>query len=530
MTRRSIRNPRIPVPPSPVEDPIKLLASVKLDGGMNTRLSPYALENNVVVLAENCVVVADKLQFHDGSTIFSPAKPNSNVIVTLYQVTRFDGTTIFLRFTKNKVHRLVSSSWTEITNGTPYSILDTDRIRVLSFNDRFFFVTGKHTIYEINFSANTYAALGNAPKYKYITGFFNRIVGANLYDASSPNPTLVGWSGDLNFGEWNPATDVSAGSTPLLEAAADFADPIVGLFGFAAVMLILRERSLWTATKQPVASSPLSFQAAFPSFGCDCPNSATATRNGIVWYDYRSNQVYNYTIGNSPQAVGEAIRNVLKPKIFTKESVQGSYDYISNTYTITIPGTNTTLTYSYKLNMDTGAWTVRTMTSCNGVYSLDNSSAGLNINELTGTINQLSGTIDNLGNISTTPPATYYAMVNGDILKEGPYGTDNGTALSSTIVSKIYSMEDRRFSITRFRITFQPIRAGSFIIFYDSGNGWQNYKTVTYPSATNTIRMIATCNKHIRCRDFRWMIQSVSGSVSLLGYSIDITQSDFGKI
>lgn len=554
MARISTKNP-ILVPPQ-VPDPIQLLSEVRVDGGMNTRIDAADLPQNQLVLARNVYVSADKLIRFDGTVLLTPPKPatdlldledgdqilqedsfdilldqgNTDPINVLYTFQRFNGTTVFLRFTDTKVWRRLSNSWLEVTSATPYTLPTGGRIRLLPFNDRLFFVSGTNNIYEINFTTNTYAYLGNAGQYKYITGFFNRIVGANKYDISTPNPTLVAWSGDLNFGQWDPNTDISAGSTPLLEAASDFADPISGLFGFASVMLILRERSLWTAQKRPVASNPFLFQAAFPFVGCDTPNSAVQKRNGIIWYDYRSNQVYDYTLGDRPREVGEAVRDNIKPKITNKENPIGSYNPITNEYILTIPGTNTTVTYAYVLNLNNGAWTERTIENCTCIYAFDNTSAALLIDELSGTINELSGTINDLANLTTAPPTLYYGMNQGDILIASTVDTDNGAPIETVLQSKVFKLFDRYISITRLRFTYIPLRAGEFTIQYNNGNGWTTYKTVTFDLNAVGIRSRVACTKQVRAREFQWRITSLAGNFATLDYSIDITPASFGKI
>lgn len=554
MARISTTNPRLQPPQAP--DPIQLLSEVRVDGGMNTRVDPADIPQNQLVLARNVYVSSDKLVRFDGTIQLTPSKPstyfldqedndellqedNSFILLDqgdtdpiniLYTFQRFDGTTIFLRFTDTKIFRRLSNSWTEITSATPFTIPTGGRLRVLPFNDKLFFVSGTNNIYEFNFTANTYAYLGNAGKYKYITGFFNRIVGANKYDLSTPNPTLVAWSGDLNFGEWDPNTDISAGNTPLLEAASDFADPISGLFGFASVMLILRERSLWTAQKRPVASNPFLFQAAFPFVGCDTPNSAVQKRNGIIWYDYRSNQVYDYTLGDRPREVGEAVRDNIKPKITNKENPIGSYNPITNEYILTIPGTNTIVTYAYVLNLNNGAWTERTINNCTCVYAFDDTSASLLIDELSGSIQDLSGTINDLAQLTTNPPALYYGMNQGDILISSPVDTDDGQTIETVLQSKIFKTFDRKISITRLRFTYIPLRAGNFVIQYNNGNGWVTYKTVTFDVNSVNIRNRVACTKQVRAREYQWRIVSTAGNFAALDYSIDITPSDFGKI
>lgn len=519
----------IPSPP-PFMEPMNLINEVRLNGGMNVRIDASDIPNSQLRDAKNCYVTSDQTRRSPGASLVTPAKPDSNRISLLYLFTRFNGDTILLRFTATKVYRRTGGSWVEITSASPYSTTSTRRIRVLPINDRLFFTTGDKEIQEINFTANTYANAGNAGRYKYITGFFNRVVGASLFDLTSPNPIMVGWSGDINFTQWNPITDISAGSTPLLEAAADFSDPITGLFGFASVMLILRERSLWTATKRPVASNPFQFQAAFPSVGCDTPNSAVQKRNGVIWYDFRTNQVYDYTIGQAPRPVGDPIKDELKPKIGDKELPQATYNSVRNEYILTIPSAISNTTYSYVFNLDNESWTYREYNNVTGTYFIDSDTPALVIDDLVGNIDDLVGTIDSLSGTANNPPTLYYTLSNGDtLLDNANLDTFNGTPISTNLESKVYTLPDRKLSISRLRFTYLIFRAGSFTISYNAGNGWVDYKTVTFALTDVGSRKHISCVKHITAREFQWRITSTAGDFSVLDYSIDFTTPDGGR-
>lgn len=509
-----------------------LIVESRLNGGMNTYVDAADLPNFQVQLARNCEIRADKIQRRPGLEDLGITKPNSDPVLLYTAFKRFDGTTIFLRFTRNKVHRQGLSSWTEITSGVPFSITDTTRIRFTTLNDRFFFSVGNKDVQEINFTANTYADLGDAGSYKYITGFFNRLVGANLFAVSTPNPTLVAWSGDLNFGVWNPATDISAGSTPLLEAATDFADPITGLFGFASVMLILRERSLWTATKRPVASNPFQFQASFPYAGCDTPSSATQKRNGIVWYDNRSNQIYDYTIGQAPREIGNPIKDLLPSRITSLDSIVGAYDAVRDRYHLLIPSETSTTSYEYVFDFGTESWVENEHTNAVYVSSVAGGLSPLVIDELSGTIDALVGTIEDLENNTIIPTRLFYGQSNGDVLVSNSGLTeDNGTPYTTTIVSKLYTAGNDELSVRRLSFRYIPTRIGTFSVYYSVDNGitWELYETTTLTTMDIGKRKRILCTKQARTPEFCWKVEMETSSIQLLEYTLDALLSPFAK-
>lgn len=519
--------------PSPqIAEAPTMIVEARMNGGMNVYVDPADLPNTSGVLFQNVEVRADKVYRRAGLDLLTPTKPNSDPVLLYVNFKRFDGTSIYLRFTKNKLYRRGVSSWTEITSGSAFSINNTDRIRFTTLNDRFFFAVGNKEIQEVNFAANTYATLGNADKYKYITGFFNRLVGANKYDASSPNPTLVGWSGDLNFGVWGTATDISAGSTPLLEAATDFADPITGLFGFASVMLILRERSLWTATKRPVASNPFQFQASFPYAGCDTPNSATQKKNGITWYDSRTNQVYDYTIGSSPREIGSPVRDLIATRISDLSSVTAAYNSVRNQYKLLIPSSNSTDTYEFVFDFETESWVMNIRSGATSVAMIDGGSVGLVINDLTGTINNLIGTINSLSGTTLDPPRVFYGMNDGNILYENATTTtDNSTSFTSIVQSKIFSDPNGDLEIRRLLFKYIPIRPGTvtFQFSRDSGETWEDYESLTFTVSDLNKRKRKLITKHIRAPEFSWRIQMASANIQILEYRLDALVSPLTK-
>jgi hypothetical protein len=519
------RQPQFP------EEPIVIIES-RLNGGMNTYVDPADLQNFQMQLSQNCEIRADKIQRRPGTEDLGTTKPNSDPVLLYTAFKRFDGSTIYLRFTKNKLYRLGVGSWTEITSASAFSITNTTRIRFTTLNDRFFFTVGNKDIQEVNFTANTYADLGNAGAYKYITGFFNRLVGANLYDVSSPNPTLVAHSGDINFAEWDALTDISAGSTPLLEAATDFADPISGLFGFASVMLILRERSLWTATKRPVASSPFQFQASFPYAGCDTPNSATQKRNGIVWYDNRSNQIYDYTIGQAPREIGNPIRDLLPSRISSLDSIMGAYDTVRDRYHLLIPSETSSTTYEYVFDFGTESWVENTRENVTSIAAVDGGIQSLLIDDLSGTIDALIGNINDLTNTTINPPRIFYGLSNGDIVfSNSSLTTDAGASFTSTLTSKLYTIPNQNIRVRRLAFKYIPVRVGTFTISFSVDNGvtWETYEQVTIFTNDLNKRKRILCTKQASAPEFCWRITMESANIQLLEYSMDALPSPFTK-
>ena len=559
---------KLRIPVLEVQTPVETsLVESRITGGMNSYIDPADLPNSQASVSQNSRTKADYTSRAPGTFNLSGTLPNTQPVLLFTEWNRFDGTTVLLRFTRSRVDKYSSGTYTQITgtlNGT-----NKDGIRFAqtadASSDYFIFSNnGADKIQVLNSIPSTFGPLSSSTtintKYKYICVFFNRVVGANrTQSVSSPvsaaNPVLIGWSGDFNFTEWNPANDISAGSTPLVEAQSDYADPITGLFAFASVMLILRERSLWIATKRPVASNPFAFQAAFPYVGCDTPGSATQMKNGIVWYDYRTNQVYVYEVGSSPREIGSPVKNNIQSAITDKDLVWGSYDQVTNTYFLTIPSTSSTNTRIFHYNFDTNSWGYDNKENAYGVYPIDGGISRLNYDQITGTYAQLAAAVsdyDAIGITAESPSVNYIGYSNGVINYEDSEAdnyflstettginflleaTDNYILLEESNagpldwISKIYRLPSGDQMISRLMVLFKPVRGGKFIVSYRKDfTSWVAYKTVTFDATQGRTRAYFT--KLIRANEFQWRIICDKGDIQLLEYKIDISASPEDK-
>src|SRR5690606_38652402 len=259
------------------EEKLIPIVGSKVSMGMITSLDPEDIPNEAVIDAANIRVRYDKTSRRPGTNLLEPTKPDSNTILKLYNFKRNSGDQDFIRFTADGLYRRGASSWIPIVGTLTGSV--TDRYSVVTAFDKLVFSNnGVDNIQVVDISTDTFAPLGNAPRYKYITAFANRIIGAYYNETGTENPAQVGWSADQLITEWDPLTDISAGSGPLIESPGDLADFITGIQGFTNVLVITRERSIWLATKNPSASQPLNFFCAIPGIGCGCPHSRSEER------------------------------------------------------------------------------------------------------------------------------------------------------------------------------------------------------------------------------------------------------------
>lgn len=495
-----------------------------INGGMNTKLDSADIDPGQLVLAKNVIIRNDRPIRRPGSSTITPTKPNSNKVLLFSTIQEFSGTISQMRFDKSTIQKRLTGSWTNFA-GAGFTGGDKDFWTLIELNNNFFASNnGADAPVLINMGANTYAALASpsavtAPKHKFWCGFYNRLVGA-YYNGGSPNPILVSWSGDTNFGEFDASIDPSAGFNPLIEAQADYADFITGIFGFADKMIVLRERTIWMALKQPSATSPFFFYTAVPNIGCDCPYSAVQMSTGLVWYDNRTRTVYHYGFNDqAPTPIGRPIEdsiNIPDPTIIT-----GSWDPVNFEYTLVIPSVSGVTTKFWTYSFKTGAWWTDEI---NNVYTqsvLNYTDSTLAIQDLLGTIGNLTGTIAQLSP-SVANTTKFYGLTNGDIAKSDLNSqNDSGSSFSTELISKTFEYGDIDIEINRLALVIECIQAGVLILYIsrDDGMNWSISKTITIAASDLGKRKLIRLSKDVRARNYAWRIVSTSGVWGLLRYT-----------
>jgi hypothetical protein len=294
-------------------------------------------------------------------------------------------------------------------------------------------------------------------------------------------------------------------------------------------MLILRERSLWTATKRPVASNPFLFQAAFNYVGCDCPGSATQTKNGITWFDRRTGQVYNYVVGGRPQEIGDPVKNEILAAVTSNDLVWGSYDMTNDTYILTVPSSASTSSRIFFYNFSTQSWSYEDVEGAYGYYPVDGGASRITYGQITGTYGQLTAANANygvIGLLAESPPKNHIGYTNGDIRSEED--VDSGSS-PFIFASKIYRNPENDIEVSRLMLLIRPIRSGNIIVeFRKNGReAWNAWKTFSFITGLDRIRLYAT--KLIRANEFQWRIRSTAGQFHLMEYKLEASSTSQDK-
>lgn len=529
------RNPLV-LTPMRMPDKAKF-ADARINMGMITTIDSADLDPGALQLARNADVTFDRTTRRFGTILMTPSKPDSLAVLNCAFMKKNNGDGFFYRFTKDSIYHQVGGAWVQTAAGSG-GLLDgteTDRYQTVVASDRFIFANnGANVIQEIDTVADEYIPLGNAPEYKYITGFANRIVGANLGGAS-PNGAQIGWSGDLNIDEWDPLVDESAGFTPLVDSPSDLGDFITGVFGFANYMIVMREQSIWMATKQPIPSEPFNFYTAFPGIGSDCPGSIVVTLNGVTWVDQRTATVWNYQPGQAPVPIGRSIENELMAGLNDRDVVFASYNSIKNKYTVCIPQVGANYVTAWTYDFRSQGWTKNEYEGVTSLDDVDFSTGVVTIDQLPDIpIDQLTGTIDELSPDVDSVPTRMFGRNEGNILVEDQnaytdpplFGSQNTTGKFTTeLVSKSFSLPTDDGYFAEVRIGYIP-RAVAPMSLYYSRNGGRTWNTDPITITPDASKVGEPCLfrlvRQVLARRFSWKLVIEAGQIEVIEYEVHV--------
>ena len=512
----------------PIQAPrvqLQKLVANNLAGGMDTLTSSVDLDNSQFVSLQNIRNLKDSVVDRDGSAFYTPLKPDSLTVLGFFSYIKNDGTVKLLRFTPSSIFLSQASSWLAITGASLTGGLN-DWINVIVANDRCFFTNnGVDVIQEFLPATNTVAVLGDAPKYKYVTAFGDRLVGFNLAGAS-PNASQVGWCGNLNYPEWNSITDQTSGFQTLENSSSDLTDPGTGIFSLSNTMILVRERSIWEATTTGSFSQPFSFYTLIPGVGSDSPRTIKRIPNGIAFLDSRTRNVYTYTISagytrGSIASIGDPIKDDLLLNISDPVTVFAEYNVQSQEYMISIPNSTTNITKVWKYSFLYKTWSFDYYPNLTSMDVLDFASGTLDYADLTGSYSGLIGTYASLGAVAVPIVTKFLGYSSGELSYE-KLNTDFdafGGVITKDRVTKDFEIPSNDMYLAEFRLEYDCIVGGSFNVYYskDSGTTWYLYNTT---SSVAGVGLLYKVKKQLKTRKVRFQIVNTSGIFKFKEYEL----------
>lgn len=493
----------------------------RINKGMITMLDAADIDTGALQLAKNTVVRFDKTSRRPGYELFSVEKPDSDPVLLFETFKKADGTTFTIRYTRNGLQEYDGSGWVPYTGVLTGS--DIDRFQTAIVGDNYVFSNnGADPIQLVDPVAQTFAQLGNASNFRYITGFANRIVGAAIKDTDE---TLIGWSGEGNYDEWSALVDETAGSTPLRESPADLNDWIKGIFAFTNVMIVMRERSVWIGSRSGIPQNPFNFYSAVPGIGSDCPFSICMIGDGLAWLDTRTKTVYAYSPNGSLEPIGRPIERTLLDAVDNPESIFSSYDPVENEYAIHIPLVGGGVR-SWTYNRRDTAWTYDERDDATFVGDTELGTGFTSIDELgTKTIDSLGTvTINDLSPSNTSASIHVIGRADGEIgIVSDNIDIDGDVEYTTDIISKVFNVPQSMVMIAELKIEFVFRLGGSVQFWYSKTGGqgidpWILHKT--YKATELNKPILLRLKKAIRCRRFAWRVTSTSGIWDIINYEL----------
>lgn len=504
-----------------------LFAEAQVNKGVITMVDPDDIPNGALQVGKNAFVRFDRTMRRHGGVLLTPPKPDGFTILALRSFINKVGAAFTYRFTRDSVYSRLAGSWSKLT-GAALAGTNFDRITTVNVLDKFIFANnGANNIQLVDTIGNSYADLAANTPYRYITGFFNRAVGAALRGTSE---VRVGWSADGVITQWDPGVAPSAGFSDILESPSDLSDPITGIFGFTNTMILMREQSIWQATKQPIETDPFYFYAAFPGIGCDCPSTIAVVPNGLAWLDIRSGTIWQYTPGAPPVPIGRPIEANVIRGVDDPRTCFASYNNKNAEYTVAIPRASSTLVTTWTFNFRTQAWTEGEYLSISSLddLALSNVGGGLTIDELVGTIDQLIGAIDDLSPSSATINSKVFGRADGElVLEDITADTDAGTVYTTQIVSKSFTIPKDDVYVVELQIEFIKRKAGEMRIYQskDGGNTWILYRTIATSYLVLEKPQIIKIKKPLKARRYSWKVEADAGLFEIMNFIVRVSDS-----
>jgi hypothetical protein len=415
--------------------------------------------------------------------------------------------------------------WVELS-GLPVSINGAGRADFAQMFDWLFIANPENRLHYIDLPTSTLKEVENAPRARYITSFGERIVSANVRAfVGGPVETRVHWSanGDpLDFED-----DESSGYTDLITNPSDTGDAITGLFGLERSMVVLRERSIWLATRQAVAISPFRFDPVVAKFGCDLPHTAVAIPGGVIWADYQTQGVYVYQVGGSPQKISGPIEDKLFESFQLETTLeapyipQGAYDPFHQEYHLGLPTSSATkwLTRTWVYSLQRNSWSYDDSPEITAVSQSPKLVDRVMIDELVGFIDGLIPVIDDLSPGGITQPDVYKAEPGGRLLQQSyDFNADwDGESFEWEGVSQNLGAPFQRRTMRELQLKMEAL-VPCYVVVETSNDrkNWRNTRTTTMTGVDT--EQVAPVNKSQTGKNIWWRVRSNRGQPRLTGW------------
>ena len=525
---------------------LQKLVTSRINKGMITSIDSAEIPREALQLAKNAKVVFDKTSRRDGLAAFTDGEyegpPDTSPILKLSFLKHPNGTGHVYRFTPDSIHDL-QTLWNPITQTVPLVGTVSDRFNVATVFDVFAFTNnGANAAQWIDSTldvsddlVDNYFEYGEGAEFRYCTGFYNRIVLAALREQ---NEILLAWTGEYGskltdkhgLEDLDPLVNETSGFSPLVDSPSDVGDFITGVFGLTSVMVILREKSIWLATKQASFTNPFNAYSAVPGVGCDSPFSAKVTRYGLAWLDRRSRTVYHYTPGGTPEPIGRPIERNIISNITDPSIVFGAYDPIEDTYSVCIPAVGSDIVRVWTYYFQAQAWTYNEYVDVSSFDTVELLTGSISIDDLLGTMENLVGTFDELSPIVPGISQRIFGFTDGSLALPNPdIDTDVGEIFATDLISATFMAPGDDIYVANVVVEYTMRIPGDLEFWYAPDGGVDASTSFilgdTFTPTVLNKPQIFTFKRVVHSRRYAFAIRASNGQFDILGYEVWVTGS-----
>lgn len=455
------------------------------------------------------------------------AKPDSNVVlkVATFEGERHDWVT---RVSDSGIHATHDSSQWFTMSGTktwPHHP-QFDRTQFLGW---LYLTEPSSRVIQVDFEKKEYKELSDAPKARFITTFAERLVVAAVGSQSGGvSPVRIAWSVNGDPTDW---TGVGSGRENLIQNPSDFGDAITGIFGLGDRAVVLRERSIWHITRQPIAAAPFRFTAIVTGLGCDMPHTAARTNRGsLIFADRDTAGIWEYRPGSQPRRLSVPIDSNLADDLAAASRAEGAYDLFNQEYHLGLSvGDTEWLDKFWVFNLRKEAWSYDDSPEVTTVAVGKRASDVILIDELTGDIDSQNpspnGFINDWASQLIKRPILLKGTSSGEVLEQSFDSTDDydGTAFEFLLRSQNFSSISRKRTMKELLTALEAPNGGD-VTFAASNDGsnWKHNLTKTLDSVSTT-QWEGLPRHQTTGRELYWRLRT-KAEVKLLEYFLEIAE------
>ena len=454
------------------------------------------------------------------------AKPDSNPVYKVITLHVAGDRKYIVRITASAIHASRALNGWQVLTGS--GLTGTSRITSTQFFDDLYIATAHAKIIKVNVLSSTFAEIEDAPKARFITSFADRIFAANILPETL-GATRIQWTANALPEVWDPLENEGAGEENLVSSPSDTGDDITGLQALAQEMLILRERSIWIATRQPIVFAPVRFTPVSVNHGCDLPYSVTKVENGVVWADFRTRGVWLFQPGALPQRISGPIDDDLFTDLANLRWAEGAYDPFNREYHLGLAlAAGRDITKTWVFSFDTRAWTyddsptVRTIGQNVGLDTLTM------IDDLTGFIDGLNpspdGVIDDWAGSETLRTGIFKGTSTGEVIIQSyDHANDwDATAFEFEWQSQNIGGFQNRRTIQDLMVTLEaPVTGTATFTESKDEAAWTNSKAVSLTGAANE-QHVGLPRRQISGNELYWRVRSTAPQLRLLSWWVRV--------